>query len=54
MTLPQEGPTVFIRRSGARSLKACALARQAGLADPLQLEGGLLAWKAAVDPLLPL
>jgi rhodanese-related sulfurtransferase len=45
---------VFMCRSGARSLKACALARRAGLADPLQLEGGLLAWKATVEPSLPL
>ncbi len=37
--LPQVGPTVFICRSGVRSLKACALARRAGVSEPLQLEG---------------
>jgi len=45
---------VFMCRSGARSLKACALARRAGVGEPLQLEGGLLAWKAAVEPSLPM
>jgi molybdopterin/thiamine biosynthesis adenylyltransferase/rhodanese-related sulfurtransferase len=52
--LPHAGPTVFICRSGVRSLKACALARRAGVSEPLQLEGGLLAWKSAVEPSLPL
>jgi molybdopterin/thiamine biosynthesis adenylyltransferase/rhodanese-related sulfurtransferase len=53
-TLPRTGPVVFMCRSGARSLRACALARRAGLEQPLQLEGGLLAWKAAVEPSLSL
>ncbi len=52
--LPHGGPTVFVCRSGVRSLKACALARRAGVAEPLQLEGGLLAWKSSVQPSLPL
>ena len=52
--LPRQQTVVFMCRSGARSLKACALARRAGLAEPLQLEGGLLAWKATVEPSLPL
>lgn len=52
--LPRAGATVFICRSGVRSLKACALARRAGVAEPLQLEGGLLAWKSTVEPSLPL
>lgn len=47
--LPRNRPLVFMCRSGARSLRACALARRAGL-EPLQLEGGLLAYKAAIDP----
>ncbi len=54
LTLPRDATTVFVCRSGVRSLKACALARRAGLIAPLQLEGGLLAWKAAVEPSLPL
>jgi len=52
--LPREGTVVFMCRSGVRSLKACALARRAGVQEALQLEGGLLAWKAAVQSSLPL
>jgi adenylyltransferase/sulfurtransferase len=51
--LPRDRTLVFLCRSGARSLRACALARRAGL-DPQQLEGGLLAWQSSVDPSLPL
>jgi adenylyltransferase/sulfurtransferase len=54
LRLPRHQTVVFMCRSGARSLKACALARRAGVTEPLQLEGGLLAWKAAVEPSLPL
>jgi len=50
LSLPRETPAVFLCRSGARSLKACALARRAGMTMPLQLEGGLLAWREAVEP----
>ena len=53
LSLPRETPTVFICRSGVRSLKAGALARRAGMAAVLQLEGGLLAWQASVEPSLP-
>jgi sulfur-carrier protein adenylyltransferase/sulfurtransferase len=53
-SLPRVGPVVFMCRSGARSLRACALAGRAGLEQPLQLEGGLLAWKATIEPSLPL
>jgi adenylyltransferase/sulfurtransferase len=52
--LPRHDTLVFMCRSGARSLKACALARRAGVEEPLQLDGGLLAWKAAVEPSLAL
>jgi len=50
--LPRGPPVVFMCRSGARSLRACALATRAGVAQPLQLEGGLLAWAQAIDPRL--
>lgn len=50
LAMPREAPTVFICRSGARSLQACVLARRAGMAQPLQLEGGLLAWRETVEP----
>ena len=51
--LPRGEPLVFMCRSGARSLRACALARRAGF-EPRQLDGGLLAFRAAVDPSLRL
>ena len=41
---------VFMCRSGGRSLRACGQALQAGAVTPVQLEGGLLAWAAEVDP----
>jgi len=48
--IPLEFPVVFACRSGARSRRACELAAQAGISSPIQLEGGLLAWAALVDP----
>jgi len=41
---------VFMCRSGGRSLSACQLALRAGIRGPANLEGGLRAWAAAVDP----
>ena len=41
---------VFMCRSGGRSLRACGAALRAGAVTPVQLEGGLLAWAAEVDP----
>src|SRR5207253_2158827 len=46
------GTTVFICRSGGRSLAACELALRAGVAAPANLDGGLLAWAAEIDPAL--
>lgn len=40
---------VFVCRSGARSLTASGMAVDAGL-RPSHLDGGLLAWAAAIDP----
>jgi adenylyltransferase/sulfurtransferase len=51
--IPRAGGPVFICRSGGRSLRACAMALQAGVASPANLEGGLTAWAARVDPTLP-
>ena len=53
-TLPRDRTLLFLCRSGARSLKACAYARRAGYENVLQLEGGLQAFKDTVDPSLPL
>jgi rhodanese-related sulfurtransferase len=44
---------VFICRSGGRSLAACNMALAAGVTSPANLEGGLLAWAARIDPGLP-
>jgi molybdopterin/thiamine biosynthesis adenylyltransferase/rhodanese-related sulfurtransferase len=50
--LPGEALPVFVCRSGGRSLMACALALQGGIARAANLEGGLLAWAAQIDPAL--
>jgi sulfur-carrier protein adenylyltransferase/sulfurtransferase len=47
--MPVGAMPIFICRSGARSLTACGIAVNAGIAIPAHLEGGLLAW-AALDP----
>jgi len=47
------GTAVFICRSGGRSLAACQMALAAGVAGPVNLEGGMLAWAAEIDPALP-
>lgn len=49
-TLGDTGITVFICRSGTRSLRACAVASRRGLKEPAHLEGGLVAWAAMIDP----
>jgi adenylyltransferase/sulfurtransferase len=48
--IPGAGLTVFVCRSGARSLTASALAARAGHRNLAHLEGGLLAWVREVDP----
>jgi adenylyltransferase/sulfurtransferase len=50
--LPAGSTAVFMCRSGGRSLRACGQALRGGTVTPLQLEGGLLAWAAEVDPAL--
>jgi sulfur-carrier protein adenylyltransferase/sulfurtransferase len=51
--IPRGGAPVFICRSGGRSMRACQLALTAGIASPANLEGGMLAWAAQVDPTVP-
>jgi sulfur-carrier protein adenylyltransferase/sulfurtransferase len=41
---------VFICRSGGRSMAACQMALAAGILAPANLEGGMLAWAAQIDP----
>jgi molybdopterin/thiamine biosynthesis adenylyltransferase/rhodanese-related sulfurtransferase len=50
---PEHHSTVFLCRSGTRSLRACAIASRHGLREPAHLEGGLLAWAATIDLALP-
>lgn len=47
--VPRDRLTVFICRSGARSLTASAIATRAGLAKVAHLEGGLLGWAKELD-----
>ncbi len=51
--IPRVSAPVFICRSGGRSMHACTLALAAGVASPANLEGGMLAWAADVDPAMP-
>jgi molybdopterin/thiamine biosynthesis adenylyltransferase/rhodanese-related sulfurtransferase len=50
--IPAHAGPVFICRSGGRSLAACQLALAAHIAAPANLEGGLRAWAAQIDPQL--
>jgi adenylyltransferase/sulfurtransferase len=50
--MPADRALVFICRSGGRSRAACDIAARAGRRDPLDLEGGMLAWAQAVDQAL--
>lgn len=50
--IPVDATPVFICRSGARSLVASGIAVRAGRSGVCNLEGGLLAWSAEVDPAL--
>jgi adenylyltransferase/sulfurtransferase len=48
--IPDGAEPVFVCRSGGRSLRACGLALDGGIPSASNLEGGMLAWAAAVDP----
>jgi sulfur-carrier protein adenylyltransferase/sulfurtransferase len=48
--IPPQAAVVFVCRSGNRSQAACALAARAGRAELADLEGGMLAWAAMIDP----
>jgi molybdopterin/thiamine biosynthesis adenylyltransferase/rhodanese-related sulfurtransferase len=52
--LPHAGTVIFMCRSGVRSRQACALAERMGVSEAWELQGGLLAWKAEIDPTLRL
>ena len=48
--LPVDSAVVFICRSGRRSQSACELSARGGLHSVADLDGGLIAWAAAIDP----
>jgi rhodanese-related sulfurtransferase len=48
--IPRHSSLVFICRGGARSWAAANLAVNSGRESPAHLEGGMLAWAAALDP----
>ena len=47
--LPAQSPLVFVCRSGNRSQTACQLSARGSVQTVIDLEGGLLAWAAAID-----
>ncbi len=50
--LDRGATVVLVCKSGRRSAQACEIAAARGLGDVAHLEGGLLAWAAAIDPSL--
>jgi adenylyltransferase/sulfurtransferase len=50
--LPRDTTIVCACRSGARSASVVRFLRQQGL-DAVNLEGGILAWSARIDPTTP-
>ena len=48
--LPTDKPIACICRSGNRSAQACALLAQRGFTNLTNVEGGMIAWKAAGYP----
>jgi sulfur-carrier protein adenylyltransferase/sulfurtransferase len=50
--IPADALPAFICRSGSRSLTACSIALRGGVAQTVNLEGGLLAWSVEIDPTL--
>jgi adenylyltransferase/sulfurtransferase len=51
--LPADVEIVCACRSGGRSAQAVAFLRQRGQARAVNLEGGILAWSARIDPNVP-
>lgn len=48
--LPANTPIICICRSGNRSQAACDILRQHGFSQPINLTGGIMAWKRAGFP----
>jgi len=51
--LPTDKRIVLNCKTGVRSAEALAVLKQAGFADAVHVQGGVLAWQAQVDPSLP-
>ncbi len=51
--LPNDKRIVLNCKTGVRSAEALAAVKQAGYADAVHVQGGVLAWQAQVDPSLP-
>lgn len=51
--LAPDAEIVCACRSGGRSAQAVAFLRQRGYAKAVNLEGGILAWSARIDPSVP-
>ncbi|MFD3534775.1 rhodanese-like domain-containing protein [Streptomyces sp. NPDC058664] len=52
-TLSADRRPVFYCRTGVRTLAVLAAVREAGFADAVHLEGGVIAWARQIDPSLP-
>jgi len=52
-TLPRDVPLVVLCHHGGRSLRVTAWLRAQGLANAVNLAGGIDAWAAEVDPSMP-
>jgi adenylyltransferase/sulfurtransferase len=48
--IASQADPVFICRSGGRSMAACQMALRANIRSPANLEGGMMAWAATIDP----
>ncbi len=51
--LPNDKRIVLNCKTGVRSAEALAAVKQAGYADAVHVQGGVLAWQSQVDPSLP-
>ena len=51
--MPQDREIVVVCKSGIRSAEVLATLKNAGLANSVHVQGGVIAWQAQVDPSLP-
>ena len=52
-TLPRDHPLMVLCRSGMRSAKVVAWLSAQGFDNAANIEGGILAWSARLDPSVP-